>query len=81
MIGGQFIKYNLEECGFTAAVGPDNTNAFTLVDAERNVRKDILMSIMDGYVSEVEQFNKLPSGTDDENKIKFRQLYQKSAQF
>ena len=64
MIGRKFIKHNLEECRLAAAVGSDDADTLTFVYAERNVRQDILMPVMDGYVSEIEQLYKLPAGTD-----------------
>ena len=55
MIGRKLAKHNLEERRLAAAVGSDHADAFTLVHAERDVCQDILVSVMDGYVSEIKQ--------------------------
>ena len=53
MVCRQFIENNLEKRGLSAAVRTDDPHALAFVHSERDICQDILMSIMDGYVSEI----------------------------
>ena len=53
VVGGHFAEDDLEKRGFPGTVRTDDADALALVDAESDIREDVLKSVVDGYVLEV----------------------------